>query len=79
VVNTRRQVEFGLDWYRNRPTKRYKQNEIPPGEHIAIAREGSLAEVQRRVPGRKVIRIGGFKPQKLEYFYVSAPGAFGTP
>lgn len=77
--NVKRQVAYGLDFYRNQPISHYEQegpldmpSGIPPGRHIVVAREGSLDAVQAAVGSRQVLPIGTFPPQHLEFFQVSA-------
>jgi len=77
--NVKRQVAYGLDFYRNQPISHYEQegpldlpSGIPSGKHIVVAREGSLGAVQGAVGNRQVLPIGTFPPQHLEFFQVSA-------
>ncbi len=77
--NVKRQVAYGLDFYRNQPISHYEQegpldlpSGIPSGKHIVVAREGSLGAVQAAVGNRQVLPIGTFPPQHLEFFQVSA-------
>ncbi len=72
VFRARREVQFGLAFYRNQPIGRYGENPVPTGEHLVIATSGSQAELSSDLPGRYVTLIGAFAPQKLEYFWVSA-------
>jgi len=77
--NVKRQVAYGLDFYRNQPISHYEQegpldlpSGIPSGRHVVVAREGSLGAVQAAVGSRQVLPIGTFPPQHLEFFQVSA-------
>jgi 4-amino-4-deoxy-L-arabinose transferase-like glycosyltransferase len=77
--NVKRQVAYGLDFYRNQPISHYEQegpldmpSGIPSGRHIVVAREGSLGAVQAVAGNRQVTSIGTFPPQHLEFFQVSA-------
>ncbi len=72
VLNVRRDVEYGLNFYRNQPISRYERDGIPSQGHVVIARQGSEAAVQALVGDRKVDRIGAFTFQHLEFFRVSA-------
>lgn len=70
-----RETEFGLQFYRNQPMPRYELDQIPDGEHLVVATEGHERGVDKRAANRKVMRLGSFAAQKLEYFYVAAaPG-----
>ncbi|MCU1220596.1 MAG: Melittin resistance protein PqaB [Candidatus Angelobacter sp.] len=77
--NVKRQVAYGLNFYRNQPISHYEQegpldmpSGVPSGKHVVVAREGSLGAVQAVVGDREVKSIGSFAPQHLEFFQVSA-------
>jgi 4-amino-4-deoxy-L-arabinose transferase-like glycosyltransferase len=76
--NIKRQVAYGLDFYRNQPISHYEQegpldmpSGVPSAKHVVVAREGSLSAVQAVAGDRKVTSIGTFPPQHLEFFLVS--------
>src|SRR5947209_751687 len=71
VFNVKREVECGLNFYRNHPINRYERDGVPPRNHVVIAKEGSEDAVKALVGDRTVRRIGGLPPQHLEYFLVS--------
>jgi 4-amino-4-deoxy-L-arabinose transferase-like glycosyltransferase len=82
TFNVKRQVAYGLDFYRNQPISHYEQegpldlpSGIPSGKHVVVAREGSLGAVQAVAGDREVKSIGTFPPQHLEFFQVSAASA----
>ena len=71
VVLVPREVEFGLQFYRNqKAVPRYELGQAPSGEHLVVAREGFKNAFARNVPGRKIVYLGNFPSQKLEFFYV---------
>ena len=77
--NVKRQVAYGLDFYRNQPISHYEQegpldlpSGIPSQKHVVVSKEGSLGAVQAAVGSRQVLPIGTFPPQHLEFFQVSA-------
>jgi 4-amino-4-deoxy-L-arabinose transferase-like glycosyltransferase len=81
VLHVRRDVVYGLNFYRNQPILYYSEREAPidmrhdgppPGQHIVIAPEGTYKEVQDQVGQRGVASIGNFPPRHLEFFLVSA-------
>ncbi|HEY2497697.1 MAG TPA: glycosyltransferase family 39 protein [Candidatus Angelobacter sp.] len=79
TFNVKRQVAYGLDFYRNQPISHYEHegpldlpSGIPAGKHIVVAKEGSLAAVQAAVGDRQVVPLGAYPPQHLEFFQVSA-------
>jgi hypothetical protein len=72
AVLVSRELEFGLQFYRNQPIPRYELGEAPASEQLVVAREGFQKAFARDVPGRKIVPLGNFPDQKLEFFYVSA-------
>jgi hypothetical protein len=66
-----RETEFGLEFYRNQVIANYQLGQIPAGEHLVVAAQGFQRSIEKEA-GRKVIYLGNFAPQKLEYFYVAA-------
>ena len=75
VYDVSRSLEYGLGFYRNHQIASYERNEIPDVEHIVIAAAGSKTELEYRLKGRRVTSIGGYSPQKLDFYLVSAAGA----
>src|SRR5579864_1043368 len=71
VFGVKRDVEYGLNFYRNQPISRYERNEIPEAAHVVIVREGNGGAVQAVVGQRQVSPLGSFPPQHLEFFLVS--------
>ena len=67
-----REMEFGLEFYRNQAVSRYELGQIPDGEHLVVAAQGFRKGIAKAVPGRRVVYLGDFVAQKVEYFYVSA-------
>ena len=64
-------VRYGLGFYGNRAIASYEQNEIPPFDHLVVAASGAQKELEYRLPGRSVTRLGGFAPQHLDFYIVS--------
>jgi 4-amino-4-deoxy-L-arabinose transferase-like glycosyltransferase len=71
VYDVPRSVEYGLEFYRNQRISSYDRDEIPEGDHLVVAAAGSKAELEYRLKGRHVTRVGGFPPQKLDFYIVS--------
>lgn len=78
VFNATRETEYGLAFYRNQVIANYNRGEIPPGQHLVVARAGSLARLKVLLPDRRISQLGGLSSEQLEYFWVSAPG-MNTP
>jgi 4-amino-4-deoxy-L-arabinose transferase-like glycosyltransferase len=79
VFNVKRQITYGLNFYRNQPVSHYEHEGpvdqptgIPVAQHIVVAKEGSLGAVQAAVGDRRVTPLGTFPLQHLEFFRVSA-------
>lgn len=72
VYDVPRSVEYGLGFYRNHKIASYERNEIPDVEHVVVAAAGSQTELEFRLKGRRVTQIGGFTPQNLDFYLVSA-------
>lgn len=72
TFKTRREVEYGVAWYRDQPVKVYERLEIPDAAHVVIARAGSVPELREILPGREVRRLGDYPPQGLEFYFVGA-------
>jgi 4-amino-4-deoxy-L-arabinose transferase-like glycosyltransferase len=74
VSGVSRETEYGLAFYRNQIIDRYESGQIPAGEHLLVAPEGSQTSIARAVAGRRVSYLGSFAPQGLDYYWVSAVG-----
>jgi len=70
VVNARREVEYGLNFYLNRPIANYKRGEIPAGEHLAVAVADSEPSWRGQLGNRQVSRVGFDRRQKLELYWI---------
>jgi 4-amino-4-deoxy-L-arabinose transferase-like glycosyltransferase len=71
VFHAPRSVEYGLGFYQDREIASYDRGEIPTGEHLVVAPQGSGDLVRLQVGDRRVVRVGGFVPQRLEFFWVA--------
>ena len=79
VFNVPPGVEYGLAFYRNHAVSNYDRNEIPAGDHIVVAAEGSQKALESRLPGRRVIEFGGFAWQHLQFFLIARGSVTQTP
>jgi 4-amino-4-deoxy-L-arabinose transferase-like glycosyltransferase len=77
VFNVRRDVAYGLSFYRNHPVSYYEQGGprdlpygVPATLHVVVTRPGNGDAVQAAVGDRKVTSVGLFPPQQLEFFLV---------
>jgi 4-amino-4-deoxy-L-arabinose transferase-like glycosyltransferase len=74
VFQVPRETEFGLAFYRNQKIDRYEDDNgrIPAGEHMVVAPTGSHEDLVKQAGGRRVLYLGSFAPQHLDYYWVSA-------
>ena len=72
VFRVSRELEFGLQFYRDQVPRRYELGPVPASEHLLIAPAGSQLAIAKRIPGRRISYLGTFAPQGLDYFWVSA-------
>ena len=78
VYHVKRELEYGLSFYRNQLTIDYDWGKVPPQEHLLVAPENSLAEVAKLVAGRRVSYVGHYAAQHLDYFWVAASEQTGA-
>jgi 4-amino-4-deoxy-L-arabinose transferase-like glycosyltransferase len=74
VCGTSRELEYGLGFYRNQIVARYELGFVPPGEHFLVAPPAWKPDVAARTPGRRVLLLGHYAPQDVDYYWV-APAA----
>jgi len=75
VYHVRRELEYGLTFYRNRLTFNYDWGSVPQEEHLLVAPENSQVEIAKLVAGRRVSYLGHYAAQHVDYFWVAAAGA----
>jgi 4-amino-4-deoxy-L-arabinose transferase-like glycosyltransferase len=71
VFRVRRELEYGLNFYRNQALASYDRGEVPGGGHLLVARKDSLQSLESLFPGRRFSHVGGFAQQGVEYYWVS--------
>ena len=72
VYHVRRELEYGLTFYRNQLTFNYDWGSVPQEEHLLVAPENSQAEVAKLVAGRRVSYLGHYAAQHVDYFWIAA-------
>jgi hypothetical protein len=72
VWNVRRDMAYGLAFYRNEALLDYEQNGVPPQEHILVVREADAAELPRLLTGRRYEQIMKYPWQGLAVYRVAA-------
>jgi 4-amino-4-deoxy-L-arabinose transferase-like glycosyltransferase len=68
----RRELEYGLHFYLDRPIPMYDRAEIPAETHLVVARRGSETALAALAPGRRITRVREFAPQDLEIYSVES-------
>jgi 4-amino-4-deoxy-L-arabinose transferase-like glycosyltransferase len=72
VYGVRREIEYGLAFYRNQVIVRYEKDRVPAEEHLLVAPENSQLLVARQLPDRRVLLLGHFAPQHVDYYWIAA-------
>ena len=72
VCGTRRELEYGLAFYRNQTIARYESGTVPLAEHLLIAPPSWKDNVVKQTAGRRVSLLGHYAPQDVDYYWVSA-------
>lgn len=75
VYHVRREMEYGLTFYRNQLTFNYDWGSVPRGEHLLVAPENSQFEIAKLAPNRRVSYLGHYAAQHLDYFWVAGAGS----
>ena len=78
VYHIRRELEYGLTFYRNQLTLNYDWGRVPQQEHLLVAPENSQVEIAKLVAGRRVSYLGHYAAQHVDYFWVAAAGRAST-
>ena len=74
ILHLPREIEYGLQFYRNQNVSRYELGQVPDGEHLLVTREASQKIVEKWTSGRRVTYVGSFAPQGLDYYWVGKSG-----
>lgn len=80
LFGTKRELEYGLMFYRNRHICVYSPLEpnqpetvcIPSTTHLVLIREGTRDKLMAALPGRNIAFAGYYRPQHLELYAVGA-------
>jgi hypothetical protein len=72
VYRVRRDVEYGLSFYRNHQVDNYQQEGIPSGEHILITREIYSSQLNSLLAGRSYQPLFSYPAQNLAVYQVFA-------
>lgn len=75
VCGVSREVEYGLEFYRDQIISRYETGNIPAGEHLLVAAPDWKPNVNEWTKGRRISLLGHYAPQNLDYYWISAAPA----
>ena len=78
VYGVPREMEYGLTFYRNQTTARYESGGVPAEAHLLLAPETWKVNVAVKTAGRRVLFLGNYAPQNVDYYWVSAARAAGA-
>jgi 4-amino-4-deoxy-L-arabinose transferase-like glycosyltransferase len=70
-----REMEYGLAFYRNQMPVRYERESIPAEEHLMVAPATWKDNVAKQTAGRRVLLLGHYAPQDVDYYWVGAAGS----
>ena len=72
VEGVRRDLDYGLAFYRNQPTVHYNSDGVPPGDHILVIRANDTAALDHYLEGRVYKPLFLYDAQGLEVYRVYA-------
>ncbi|SPF31578.1 Glycosyl transferase, family 39 [Candidatus Sulfotelmatobacter kueseliae] len=72
VCGTSRELEYGLAFYRNQTIARCEFGPIPTEEHLLVAPPMFRYNIAEKAPGRRVMFLGHYAPQDVDYYWVAA-------
>jgi 4-amino-4-deoxy-L-arabinose transferase-like glycosyltransferase len=72
VLGVSREMEYGLAFYRNQPIARYESGMVPADEHLLVAPVTWKVDVAQRTSSRRVLLLGHYAPQNVDYYWVGA-------
>jgi 4-amino-4-deoxy-L-arabinose transferase-like glycosyltransferase len=74
VFGVPREMEYGLNFYRNQAAARYESGAVPSEEHLLVAPAAWKVNVAERTAGRRVLFLRNYAPQDVDYYWVAALG-----
>lgn len=75
VFGVSRELEYGLEFYRDQPALHYDAGGVPAQEHLLVAPSSFKVNVARQTAGRRVLFLGHFEPQAVDFYWVAAVSA----
>jgi 4-amino-4-deoxy-L-arabinose transferase-like glycosyltransferase len=75
VYGVSREMEYGLTFYRNQTIVRYESGKVPAEEHLLVAPATWKVNVAKQTSGRRVLLLGHYAGQDVDYYWVAAAAA----
>ena len=72
VYGISREMEYGLAFYRNAVVLHYEGGSVPVEEHLLVAPATWKTKVANKTAGRRVLFLGHYSPQDVDYYWVAA-------
>lgn len=72
VEGVRRDIDYGIAFYRNEPTLHYGTDGVPAGEHLLVIKASDTAALQHYLDGRVYKSLFLYDPQGLQVYRVEA-------
>ena len=72
ALRVKRDMDYGLAFYRDRPMVHYDADGVPAAEHLLIAPVNDTADLQQWLAGRVYVPLFLYDPQGLEVYWVYA-------
>lgn len=72
VFNVRRDMEYGLSYYRDKRVDDYSRDGVPAQKHIVVVRESSVSKLSQILKGRTYDPLFAYPAQNLVIYSVSA-------
>ena len=79
VYNVKRDMDYGLAFYRNQQPTHYDRDGVPPGEHILVLRANDQPALDRFLPGRIYEPLLLYDTQGLAVYKVYASAFAASP
>lgn len=72
VESVKRDIDYGIAFYRNEPTIHYASDGVPKGEHLLVIRSNDTAALEHYLAGRVYTPLFLYDSQGLEVYRVAA-------
>jgi 4-amino-4-deoxy-L-arabinose transferase-like glycosyltransferase len=71
VYHLSREQQYGLEFYLNRPVKRYETESVPADAHVLAVAQSTQLEVAQLAPARRVSYLTSIPAQKVDLYWVA--------